>query len=217
MKVGTDAVLLGSWVNVFGVQRILDIGTGCGVIALMLAQRTSEKVKIVAIEPDHDSVIQAMENVSHSPWPTKIAVHATNLANFKSPDQFDLIVSNPPFFINSQLPPLPQRSNARHTHSLSHEELIESLIPLLSKNGRFAIILPTEEGIQFQKLAGAFQLHVHRHLGFFSREGKPQERSLLEFSFGQKEVVSETLVLHKTGEDWSEAYRELTRDFYLKL
>ena len=217
MKVGTDAVLLGAWVDLSNTQRVLDIGTGSGIIALMMAQRSSGLADIEAIEPDTESARQAKENILNSPWKGKISVHETSLQNYNTTFLFDLIVSNPPFFVNSQLPPQVRRSNARHTQNLSHQELIHHIIRLLAPHGRFAVILPTEEGLQFQTLALAHQLHVRRQLSFFSRDSKPQERWLFEFSFEQGKKLTETLVLHAEGEAWSDAYQQLTREFYLHI
>jgi tRNA1Val (adenine37-N6)-methyltransferase len=217
MKVGTDAVLLGAWTQVVNHQKILDVGTGSGIIALMLAQRTSPEVKIVAIEPDHDSAQQALLNVKQSPWPDKVEIIETTLQNFTSPDKFDLIVSNPPYFLNSHLPPSEKRANARHTHSLSYDELLRAAVQRLTPHGRVAVILPTLEGLLFEEIAKSEKLHVNRQLSFFSREGKSQERWLFEFSFSPMEIELQTLVLHGNGETWSDAYQNLTRDFYIKL
>jgi len=217
MKVGTDAVLLGAWVEVEKTTRILDIGTGSGIIALMLAQRTPSNARIDALEPEQEAAEQAQENVDRSPWNNKIIVHQKKLQEFKAPYKYDLIVSNPPYFLNSQLPPSPHRSKARHTHSLSHSELIQGVLQLLNENGRLAVILPTIEGINFQELAKTAKLFVNRQLAFFSRDGKPQERWLFELSFQPKEIANETLILHAHGEAWSDAYQQLTSAFYTKL
>ena len=217
MKVGTDAVLLGAWTSIANACRILDIGTGSGIIALMLAQRTSHETTINAIEPDHDSAQQAVKNVIHSPWAKKVVISETSLQNFHSPHQFDLIITNPPFFLNSQLPPSAKRSKARHTHSLSYQELIHATKQLLTPQGRLSIVLPTVEGLHFQELARAENLYVIRQLSFFSRQGKSQERWLFEFSFTQQQIEKETLILHETGEAWSESYQQITREFYTKL
>jgi tRNA1Val (adenine37-N6)-methyltransferase len=217
MKVGTDAVLVGAWVNVEGASRILDVGTGCGIIALMLAQRTANDVMIEGIEVEPTDAEQAQENVNNSPWANRMHIHSVALQDFQSLAQFDLIVSNPPYFINSQLPPTPHRAKARHTHSLSFEELITHSLRLLNSNGRLAIILPFEEGNLFQSLAEQHGLFATSRLAFYSRQGKPQERWLLEFSKVKLPMKEEQLILHGEGEAWSEDYQNLTRSFYLKL
>jgi tRNA1Val (adenine37-N6)-methyltransferase len=217
MKVGTDAVLLGAWVNLKGVKRILDIGTGCGIIALMLAQRTEEDVNIEGIEIEEQSAKQAEENLLETRWCNRVLMHHYPLQTFRSPFKYDLIVSNPPYFNNSQRPPAMHRAKARHTDSLSYKELLHHSERLLKKKGRLAVILPFEEGKLFVSLAKEVGLYVSRQLSFYSRKEKPQERWLFEFSFESKKVKEETLVLHGKGESWSEDYKELTKEFYLKL
>lgn len=217
MKVGTDAVLLGAWTNVASAKTILEVGTGSGVISLILAQRTIPSVKIHAIEIEQDDAEQAEENIRQSPWSEKIKIHHQAFQSFFSANVFDLIVSNPPYFVNSQLPPSGKRSQARHTNSLSYAELIKGAIQLLGPSGRLAVVLPTEEGKYFQSLARENNFHVTRQLAFFSRQGKPQERWLIEFSLRATELISETLILHGKGEEWSDDYKKLTKDFYLRL
>ncbi len=217
MKVGTDAVLLGAWADVSNCIHILEVGAGTGIISLMLAQRTPVVTRIEAIEIEEQDAEQAKENVARSPWPEKIKIHHQSFQNFVSTDKFDLVISNPPYFINSQLPPSSKRSAARHTHSLSYEELIRGATELLQPSGKLAVVLPFEEGKHFQTVALEYNLHVARQLAFYSRKGKPQERWLFEFAFIKKEWKTETLVLHANGEEWSDDYKRLTKDFYLKI
>jgi len=139
MKVGTDAVLLGAWVNLANVKNILEVGTGSGIISLMLAQRTTPSVKIDAIEIEEEDAQQARENILRSPWPDKIAVHHRALQNFKSNATYDLIISNPPYFINSHLPPSAKRSVARHANTLTYPELISNVKKMLALRGRKTI------------------------------------------------------------------------------
>lgn len=215
-KVGTDGVLLGAWVNVDGVSSILDIGTGSGVIALMLAQRTPDHVMIEAIELQEQDAVQAEKNVQNSPWPTKVTVINTPVQQFRPEKQFDLIVSNPPFFINSWLPPDTNRSKARHSNELSFEDLLEAVTHLLSATGRFAVVLPYTEGNHFIRLAEGFGLYAHRQMTFRSRQEKPIERLLIEFSRVKGDFRTEELLLYKIKEEWTDEYRLLTKDFYLK-
>jgi tRNA1Val (adenine37-N6)-methyltransferase len=217
MKVGTDAVLLGAWVDVSKAKKILDVGTGCGIIALMLAQRTERDVWIEGIEIEKQDSIQALENCNQSPWAKRIKVTHQSLQEFKDIESFDLIVSNPPYFINSQLPPNADRANARHTQTLSYQELIDHSIRLLNKEGRLAVVLPYAEGKNFLNIASLTGLICIRQLAFYSREGKPQERWLFEFSLSHAPLKNEKLVLHGAGESWSPDYQSLTKAFYLKL
>jgi tRNA1Val (adenine37-N6)-methyltransferase len=217
-KVGTDGVLLGAWANVKDSKTILEIGTGSGVIALMLAQRTDLDTTIEAIEIEEADAKQASENVKQSPWAGKITIHHTAAQQFSSQKKYDLIVSNPPFFINSSLPPVEKRGQARHTHSLSFTELLEISKKFLAEHGRLAVILPTVEGQGFIELAKTIQLHCIRQGNFYTRKHKPVERLLLEFELNQPYTEKEeTDILLYDGNEWSQGYQNLTREFYLKI
>lgn len=217
MKVGTDAVLIGAWVDVTKSKHILEVGTGSGVIALMLAQRSGDESSIDAIEIDAESVLQAKENVSKSPWPEKITVHSTSFQNWNPKKKYDLIVSNPPFFSNSLLPPNSIRSGARHSISLTDEELLKQTKKLLSPDGRLALVLPFAEGNLFIEEAAAFGFHLLQQLAFFTRHDKPQERWLLEFAFKKYPVKTSTLTLYEKGNAQSKEYKQFTSDFYLAI
>jgi tRNA1Val (adenine37-N6)-methyltransferase len=214
MKVGTDAVLLGAWATTPGATSILDVGTGSGVIALMLAQRTARDVIIDGIEPAAVDFAQAVENVAMSNWPVRINMVNTTIQNYFPDKKYDLIVSNPPFFINSLQPPSVSRTMARHTASLSHSDLLHNVQRLLSRNGRFSVVLPTTEGCQFLSLATERGFFCLRQLAFFSRSTKEQERWLFEFGRLPAEKISETLLLYEENNVWTEGYKRLTSDFY---
>jgi tRNA1Val (adenine37-N6)-methyltransferase len=216
-KVGTDGVLLGAWSDIQGADRILDIGTGTGLIALMLAQRTPQTVLIDAVEIDKDDAQQARENVQNSPWPSKINVLHNPVQEFNPDYRYDLIVTNPPYFINSWLPPEKKRGQARHTQELSFEDLLLSVKRLLKKSGKLSIILPLQEGMQFIQQAHFHQLYCIRQLAFRSRSQKPVERLLLEFGENPQSIQKEELILHGDRDTWSEEYQDLTRNFYLKI
>jgi tRNA1Val (adenine37-N6)-methyltransferase len=216
-KVGTDGVLLGAWADVSHVTRILDIGTGTGLIALMLAQRTPTTVFIDAAEIEKADADQATENVQQSPWPSKIKIHHTSIQDFHPGHHYDLIVSNPPFFINSWLPPEKKRAQARHADQLSFDDLLHAVKRLLNPEGKFAVILPFDEAQRFIERAHFGHLYCIRQLAFRSRSQKPIERLLLEFGGTIQPVLREELILHAEGDAWSEAYCQLTRGFYLKI
>lgn len=217
-KVGTDGVLLGSWVNIREDDKLLlDVGTGCGLIALMLAQRTHAGVHIDAIDIEERDVQQAIINIAKSPWQHRILPWHIALQEFSPPHQYDLIVSNPPFFVNSLVPPDQKRTLARHAQSLSFDELINHTIRLLSPHGRFALVLPYNEANHFSLLATAKNLFPLRKTSFRSRSHKPVERLLIEFSLENRVAqTSEVLLYEDGGDNWTEAYRLLTRDFYLR-
>jgi tRNA1Val (adenine37-N6)-methyltransferase len=216
-KVGTDGVLLGAWVNLQHAQRILDIGSGTGVIALMFAQRTSGSAYIDAVEIEKADATQAAENIKRSPWPEKIKMYHSAIQDFSPSGKYDLIVSNPPYFINSWLPPGKKRSQARHAHQLTYDELLEFSARHLDAEGRLAVILPAQEGLLFIAQSARYGLFCIRQWAFRSRSHKAIERYLLEFSpkVGPKEEGK--INLYSESDEWSEEYVKLTREFYLKI
>ncbi len=217
MKVGTDAVLLGAWLNVMHANRILDIGTGSGVIALMLAQRSSEHVHIDAVEIEPQDALQAKENILNSPWPNRISVYELPIQQFTSELRYDLIVSNPPYFNNSFQPPDKKRLHTRHTVSLDFTELLSSVVRLLKPEGKFNLILPFSEGLEFIDLAKQHALFCSRQWSFRPREEKPIERWLLEFQLKSTKKEEGEIIHYTKADQWTEDYKNLTKDFYLKL
>ena len=188
-----------------------------GLIALMLAQRTAPLTHITAIEIEADAVQQTMKNVEASPWPDRINVCHTAFQKFFPEQTYDLIVSNPPYFMNSWLPPDEKRSQARHTGQLSFVELLENAVRLLDLAGRLAVILPYAEGLRFINLAIGFRLFPIRRTSFRSRAKKPAERLLLEFAREGDPARETELVMYSEEGVWSGAYRDLTTGFYLKV
>jgi len=215
MKTGTDGVLLGAWVNVPTAKAILDIGTGSGLIALMLAQRSHPSTHIEAVEIGTDDAQQAKENIAASPWPDKIRIHQSRIQDFYGNQLFDLIVSNPPFFNNSLPPPSGKRKAARHTKSLSYAELLDAAARLIANGGIFALILPVKEGLSFISIAQFRGFYLQRQCAVYTREGKPQERWLLEFSRIPGQVIMERLFLFSDAKERSEEYKKLIKEFYL--
>src|SRR5664279_5608176 len=156
-KVGTDGVLLGAYADLTRVINILDIGSGTGLLSIMLAQRC--EAMITAIEPDHDSFIQSCENVNLVEWQNRIKIINSALQNFNSENEkFDLIVSNPPYFTDSLKSPDPRKSAARHNDSLSSDDLLKGVIRLMKHDGRFQLILPYVEGNIFIAEANSYGL-----------------------------------------------------------
>jgi tRNA1Val (adenine37-N6)-methyltransferase len=215
MKVGTDGVLLGAWVNVEGCKRILDIGTGSGVIAVMLAQRTSPDTHIEGIEIEQRDAEQARENAAQSPWANRISIHHSSLQAFQPPERFDLVVSNPPYFNNSQKPPDKKRIAVRHTTLLPFPVLLDHAKKMMNARGRFAVVLPFNEGNEFILLANTVGLYCVRKDAFRTRKEKPVERWLLEFSTLPSNFSEGEILLYDAGLEWSSEYIRLTGDFYL--
>jgi tRNA1Val (adenine37-N6)-methyltransferase len=216
MKVGTDGVLLGAWTNVGNAKRILDIGTGSGLIALMLAQRSAPDATIEAVEIERTNADQAVENVFNSPWPNKILVQCQPVQTYQPNHGFDCIVSNPPFFINSFQPPDQGRLQSRHTDSLTFEELLDSVVRLLDTSGNFNVILPFSEGLKFQHLASLRSLFCTRQWAFHARKGKPVERWLFEFSRDYRPCDKGEIFHYDMQDEWTVGYKNLVQDFYLK-
>ncbi|MFH2096281.1 MAG: methyltransferase [Bacteroidota bacterium] len=218
MKVGTDGVLLGAWSCVPSSGNVLDIGTGTGLLALMIAQRCKSKVH--AIEIDKDSFLQASENICNSPWSDRVTAGHISFNDFilTYTGLFDLIISNPPYFRHSLKPSHKGRILARHDDRLPREELLEGVSKLLKKDGLFSTILPYENAGDFISLAGTHNLFPVRKLIVYPKEGKPARRMLLTFSRHNKICEIETLHI-ETAErhQYSDAYKELTKEFYIRL
>lgn len=215
MKVGTDGVLLGAWVPIKDAKYILDIGTGTGLIALMLAQR-AENTFVDAIEIEPQAFEQASANFNESPWIKRLNAVHTDFKSFDSSKKYDLIVSNPPYFNNAVKNNCEQKSQARHTDSLSFDELLKGTVRLLSDNGRFCVILPADEKSFFETLAHKNTLFLNAVLNIKPTPSKPIKRVLLEFSLIETSIKEETMIIEEFGRhQYSEAYKLLTKEFYL--
>jgi len=212
-KVGTDGVLLGAWTSMHLEKKILDVGTGTGLIALMAAQRTTATV--TALEPHRESFCMAVKNVKESPWSNRINVFESSLQQFSTTKRFDLIVSNPPFFSNSLLPPSDSRKIHRHTNTLSFEDLAEAVAALLLPSGRFSIILPEQEALRFLDYAERQKLFPKRITEVRSKPSKPIERVLVELGFTAEFTQKDSLILLDEEGLKTEEYSRITRDFYL--
>jgi tRNA1Val (adenine37-N6)-methyltransferase len=218
MKVGTDAVLLGAWIQIEGAESILDIGTGTGVIALMMAQKGT--AMITAIDIDASACEQSKENIGNSPWPDRIKVLNESLQQFTINNQhkFDLIVSNPPYFVDAYKSSEEARNQARHADQLPFNEFINCAKLLLHEKGKICVILPTRESIKFRELAAANQLYLTRIMHIKTTEYKDEKRQMLQFELINKKLVDETLVIEQDERhNYSKEYKELTKDFYLSF
>ncbi len=215
MKVGTDGVLLGAWapVSKFKIQnskfKILDVGTGSGLIARMLMQRCPE-AEVEGIDIDEAAVEQAREN--------GVKAYCARLQEWQG--SYDLIVSNPPYFQNSLKNPDEGRKTARHTDTLSYAELVKHSARLLKEDGQLAVILPAEAEAEVRQLAAAERLYLTRATRVYSKESKPVRRVLLCFAKLKIEdfkfqILEDALVLEDEKGGRSAAYSELCKDFYL--
>ena len=221
MKVGTDGVLLGAWcplpssLSASSPYRLLDIGTGSGLIALMLAQRLNNS-EIDAIDIDQNAVEQAMYNFQQSPWSSTLHAHHSTLQNWQG-DEYDLIVSNPPYFQDSLKNPNAQRATARHTDTLHFAELIAHAVRLLKKNGILALVLPFEAKEEILSLAYTHGLQPTHITHVHSKPGKPAKRLLIALSPIAENSYPIPNILHIESENSprSKEYAELAKDFYL--
>ncbi len=217
MKVGTDAVVLGSWVNPSIAHRILDIGTGTGLIALMLAQRST--CNIDAVDIDENACIQARENFKISPWFLRLHIFHQSFQELANQTDllYDLIVSNPPYFHHASKPSGESRLNARHNDLLAFQELINGVVKLLHTQGKFFLILPTKEGIEFMDLAQNSGLFCQHLVKIRTKPNKPEKRLIMEFSKSFGTITEEELVIQNEDNSFTKQYIELTQEYYISL
>ena len=217
MKVGTDGVLLGAWVDVAWDKRILDVGTGSGIIAIMAAQRNAT-VHITALDIDADAVAQAQSNIDTTTWNNRIEVKHTDIKTFTSEERFDHIISNPPYFIENTHSPNRQRDVARSAESLPFRELVACAERLLNVGGKLSVVLPTESASLFRYEAFE-RLWLSRLCSVVTIAGDAPKRTLMEFIYTDKPLMPrcEELVIQQRDGSYSPKYRELTKDFYLNF
>ncbi len=264
MKVGTDGVLLGAWAPVENCKRILDVGTGTGLIAIQLAQRAPQ-ANITAVEIDKIAANQASDNVRNSPWANRIEVICADFRHYTPNERFDMIVSNPPYFINSlkcgneqrntarhtdelnynllfshsatllherfdmivSNPPYfinslkcgnEQRNTARHTDELNYNLLFSHSATLLQPKGVLAIVIPAENQKAVIDVAGTYGYYAYRQMRLFTKPQKNCRRLLITFGFDPLHAYQEeTLFITQENGQFSEEYKALTQDFYLKI
>ena len=239
MKVGTDGVLLGAWARVAHCRRVLDIGTGTGLVALMAAQRS--QAHIVAIDLDADAVAQATANVAASPWPARIQVMEVDAREIDHSDVsiqnsesthpeansefiihnsefvFDAILCNPPFFENALKSPDAARTMARHTDTLSFDELARSAARLLSPEGELSVIIPYDRAHDMTVSAACQGLFATRQTIVIPVEGGKPKRMLMAFSREGQPHAVDTLCIHDAQRRPTADYVSLVSDFYLKM
>jgi len=216
-KVGTDGVLLGACADVTGAEIILDIGTGTGLIALMLAQRCEGE--ITGIEPDRDSFEQAHQNVEWSKWKERIKIENTDLQSFNPGNtKFDLIVTNPPYFINSLKNPDSGKAASRHNDTLKNEELLKGVNRLMAEGGRLQVIMPYVEGNIFIVEAQEYGLYCSNILKIRPLPTGEIKRLILTFTRERKKATEKFLTIeHGKRHEFTGEYINLTKDFYLKF
>lgn len=219
MKVNTDGILLGAWSDLYGKRDALDIGTGTGLIALMLAQR-SEDLQVTGIEIDQNSFYQASENAKQSVFSSRMYIIHDSVQQYAQTAtiKYDLIVSNPPFFSGGTFSANENKANVRHTIKLSHADLLMSVQKLISANGHFDVILPYMEGLRFIELASKYDFYPIHVTEVKSKEDKPVERLLIRLSYKvQANAIDNQLIIYKSNNanDYTKDFVALTKAFYL--
>ncbi len=218
MKVGTDAVLLGAWATPPLSGNILDVGTGCGVLALMMAQKSAANIK--AIDIHEPSIEQAAENFSLSPWPDRLEALHANIRDFSvsHAGSFDFIISNPPFFLNSLKPKQPRLLIAKHADSAFTDVFLNSLVSLLAPGGKVALVLPAQIFDNINRKMNEAGLFPVRTARVFSKAGISYSRVMVEATLNKAgSVADQNIVIMNSMLHYTRDYKKLTQDFYLFL
>ncbi|CNL03110.1 putative S-adenosyl-L-methionine-dependent methyltransferase [Yersinia frederiksenii] len=217
MKVGTDGVLLGTWAPVEKARKVLDIGCGSGLIALMIAQRSAPEVEIDGVELEPEAAQQASSNAAQSPWAERVHIYAQDVHQFAEshPHQYDLIVSNPPYFAPAVACRDEARDTARYTGSLTHDALLNCAEKLITKEGVFCVVLPHDLGEELARLAVQQDWFVHCQVDIRDRPGKPLHRMLLTLSRQPAETQYQHLDLRQSEGVYSPEFCALISEFYL--
>jgi len=217
--VTTDSVLLGAWADFKGDRKIIDTGTGTGLLALMAAQRS--EAQITAVEPDLLSFEEAQTNVGSSPWASRISLFNVTVQDYvpEAGILFDTVITNPPFFRSSLLNPDLRKAKARHDLSLKPEELLTAADRLLAREGKLQLVLPLTEGMLFMKTAESYGFYCRRILRVRANPSSAVRRVLMTLGRGPADTTedSELAIEKGTRHDYSDEYTGLTKEFYLKM
>lgn len=216
MKVTTDACIQGAWTPLtFEAKRILDIGTGTGLLALMLAQKPSGTT-IKGVELDYKAARQAEQNFRSSPWAERLSVEFTDIKEYTATVKYDLIISNPPFFNNSLQGPNAEKNRARHTETLSYEELFNAIDRNLTDNGLASVLLPCPETELWGKLVTENGWHIHQLLQIKDNDNAPIKRMVFLFGRMSPNIrQSQLLVIKKTDGAYTDIFKQLLGPYYL--
>jgi tRNA1Val (adenine37-N6)-methyltransferase len=217
MKVGTDAVLLGIWTPLDGNEKVLDIGTGCGILPLLLAARCGD-VTVDAVDIDPDSAEEARMNFERAPFSGRLRAFQADIRNAKALNRhhYDLIVSNPPFFLNDHRPVREDRKRARHTDSLSYEDLIKAAGYYLKPGGRFSVVLPYRQSRIFLELARVAGFFVQRQMLIFPKPCKePNRVNLLLGKNPENKMETEKFIIRDEKGNFTSQYIDMVKNYYL--
>lgn len=218
MKLGTDAVVLGAFVNPNQAKNILDIGTGTGILSLMMAQKSDGFIQ--AVEINEMAAIEAEFNFKQSKWAEQLSLYKGSIQDYSSnnvAEKFDLIITNPPYFVAGNQFEIEdeKRRTARHTNTLSFDELAKIMADLLHENGTIAMVLPVQEAELFIQIAETYLLFPKEILQVFPKKSKPFNRLVMLFSKQKQNITQQELVIYHEDNSYTNEYYELTKDFYL--
>lgn len=216
MKVGTDAILLGVWADVKSSETVLDIGSGCGIISLLVACRSDAVVD--AVEIDFASFEESKENFTNSSFSEQLSAKKINFIDYVKTcnKEYDLIISNPPFFSNSYKPKEQQRKDARHTDTLSFEQLCDGVSKMLKPKGKFYVVIPRNERIKFLEVASLFNLHLQKQLSIHPKRKQAANRFNLQLGFEiPSEVQKESIDIRENDLTFTPQFVNLLKDYYI--
>ena len=215
MKVCTDSCILGAWSakHLNGVERILDVGTGTGLLSLMLAQKSMSRIDSIELDPE--SAAQALENIMNSSWSARIRLLEGNVLHFPLPSDYDFIISNPPFFESDLRSPVEKKNKSKHDETLTLDELIVVIRKHLKTMGKFCVLLPFHRDSQFEKLASDYGFFLQEKLAVRQTPAHPPFRSICLFGFQQPEMteLKELVIKNKNGK-YSNEFVDLMSDYY---
>ena len=217
MKIGTDGVLLGAWVDIADARSILDVGTGTGLVAIMCAQRNAQ-ARVHGIDIVEVAATEAKQNMARTAWRDRLSAEHADLRNYIPDVRYDHIVSNPPFFLTTLQSPDAARAMARHADTLPYADLVSAAERLLEPGGRLSVVLPTECAATFRRIAFE-RLWLSRITEVVTREGEAPKRTLMEFRLSDSPLMprADSLTIQTKDGSYTEEYRRLTEEFYLNF
>ena len=213
MKFGMDSATLGAWANHPSPASILDIGTGTGVLALMLAQRYD--CPIDAVEIEENAFVQTNLNFTNSPWADRLFAHHQDINSFDQGKKYDLIVSNPPYFHRSYSSPDQKRQLARHSESLSTQDLLQKVADLLNKDGFFFVVIPSASVNEYEKEGEMRGLLLQEKVDIITVEGKMPARCILKFGKRETQTLRSSVTVKDKDGNYTEVYSQLLKDYFL--
>jgi tRNA1Val (adenine37-N6)-methyltransferase len=216
MKVNTDGVLLGAWAHIKGADTILDIGTGTGVIALMMAQKNGT-ADIDAIDIDEEAFTQSTMNFNATVWADRLHPHHMSLQRFSAPIKYDVIISNPPYFINDYASEDHRSNVAKHGTELTYEDLVAGICRLMNDNGKAFLVLPYFNVPVFETIAAKGNLFITKRADVVAVTGKKCYVTLLQLEKTTKAYTIDTIQIQNPDNTFTEQYKSITKEFYLKF